>query len=240
MMKQCTHYLVLLPVLLLLQTGTLAQEKLPAKQFNKKLMDTPGAVLLDVRTAKEVSRSYIEGAVFLDFHDTAFKKMLATLSPEKSVFVYCAIGVRSHDAAVMLQEMGFKEVYDLKGGIINWKLAGLPVVKGKDYDARMGLSKNEFLEGIKNKPLVLVDFFAPWCAPCQVMVPALDSMKITLKDTATIVTINADDNLRLMKELKFYSLPHIMLYKNGTLVFRQDGFMSRNDMEALIRRFSAN
>jgi thioredoxin 1 len=239
-MKRYTGYIILLQVLFWLPAKIWAQEKLPAKQFNKKFNGTSGAVLLDVRTAKEVSRSYIKDAVFLDFHDSAFKKMLATLNPEKPVFVYCAIGVRSHDAAVMLQEMGFKEVYDLKGGIINWKLAGLPVVKGNDFDARTGMSKNDFLESIKDKPLVLVDFFAPWCAPCQVMVPALDSMKITMKDTATIVTINADENLRLMKELKFYSLPYIMLYKNGTLVFKQDGYMSRNDMEALIRRFAVN
>jgi thioredoxin 1 len=217
-----------------------AQQKLPAKQFRKKLQETPGSLLLDVRTPKEISRSYIKTAVFLDFHDTAFKKMLTRLNPEKPVFVYCAIGVRSHDAAIMLQELGFKEVYDLKGGIINWKLAGLPVVKGKDFDPRTGMSKTEFLESIKDRPLVLVDFYAPWCAPCQVMVPALDSMKKTMGDTASIITINADENLRLMKELKFYSLPYIMVFKKGNLVFEQEGFMSRKDMEALIRKFAAD
>lgn len=229
--------LYLLPAFFCICATISAQEKLPAKQFNKKLATTQNAVLLDVRTAKEVSRSYIKGAVFLDFHDTAFKTMLTRLNPEQPVFVYCAIGVRSHDAAVMLQELGFKEVYDLKGGIINWKLAGLPVIKGKDFDARTGMSKTEFLESIKDKPLAFVDFFAPWCAPCQVMVPALDSMKTEMKDTAAIITINADENLKLMKEMRFYSLPYIMVFRFGKVVFQQDGFMNRSDMEALIRKY---
>ena len=216
---------------------TQAQERLAAKKFRKKLAETTGAVLLDVRTPKEVGRSYIPGAVFLDFHDTAFKKMLGRLNKTQPVFVYCAIGVRSHDAAVMLKELGFEQVYDLKGGIINWKLAGLPIVKGKDFDPRTGMSKPEFLESIKDKPLAFVDFYAPWCAPCQVMVPALDSMKKAMGDTATIVTINADENLRLMKELKFYSLPYIMVFKKGELVFQHEGFMDRAGMEAVIRRF---
>ena len=153
------------------------------------------------------------------------------------VFVYCAIGVRSHDAAVMLRKTGFTEVYDLKGGIINWKLDGLPIIKGKDFDSRKGMGKDEFITSIKDKPLVFIDFYAPWCAPCQIMVPALDSMVTQMKDTAHIVKINADENLGLMKDLHFNSLPYIMVYKNGVNVFRQEGFMSRKDMEGVIRKY---
>jgi thioredoxin-like negative regulator of GroEL len=57
-----------------------------------------------------------------------------------------------------------------------------------------------------------------------------------MKDSVFIVKINADENLGLMKELDFNNLPYIMIYKNGENIFRQDGFMSRQDMEANIRR----
>lgn len=194
-------------------------------------------MLLDVRTPREVSKSYIKDAVFMDFHDSLFKEKLTTIDKSKTIYVYCAIGVRSHDAAVMLRENGIKEVYDLSGGIINWKLAGLPVEKGKDYDSRKGISKEDFISSIKDKPLALVDFYAPWCAPCQVMVPALDSITISMKDSVNIVKINADENLELMKALHFNNLPYIMVYKNGVAVFRQDGFMSREQMENLIRKY---
>ena len=218
----------------------LGQSKLTAKSFATKLKETPNAFLLDVRTPEEVNRSYIKNAVFMDMHDSIFEKRISTINKKLPVFVYCAIGVRSADAANMLHKLGFEQVYDLKGGIINWKLAGLPIVKGKDYDDRKGMSKGEFLTSIKDKPLVFIDFYAPWCAPCQIMVPALDSMKAAMKDSVFIVKINADENLGLMKELDFNNLPYIMMYKNGENIFRQDGYMSRPDMEANIRKAYKN
>jgi thioredoxin 1 len=236
-MKISIQYISFVFAAIFFSANIFAQEKLTPKKFNKKLQATTNAFLLDVRTPKEVSRSYIKNAVFMDIHDSLFEKRLTTIDKKMRVFVYCAIGVRSHDAALMLNKLGFTEVYDLKGGIINWKLDGLPVIKGKDFDSRKGMGKEEFIAGIKDKPLVFIDFYAPWCAPCQIMVPALDSMVTQMKDTAHIVKINADENLGLMKELHFNSLPYIMIYKNGVNVFRQEGFMSRNDMEMLIRKY---
>lgn len=236
-MKHILPYLKLLVLFTFYSTCLSAQEKLSPKKFRLKLLKDTNSMLLDVRTPREVSKSYIKDAVFMNFHDSLFKQKLTTIDKSKTIFVYCAIGVRSHDAAVMLRENGFKEVYDLSGGIINWKLAGLPVEKGKDYDSRKGISKEDFISSIKDKPLVLVDFYAPWCAPCQVMVPALDSITMSMKDSVNIVKINADENLELMKALHFNNLPYIMIYKNGVSVFRQDGFMSREHMENLIRKY---
>ena len=218
----------------------MAQQKLSPKRFMHAIKNTPNAFILDVRTPKEVSRSYIKDAVFMDIHDSLFTQKISTINKNLPVFVYCAIGVRSHDAAVKMEGMGFTKVYDLQGGIINWRLAGLNVEKGKDFDSRKGITKNDFLVSIKDKALVLVDFYAPWCAPCQVMVPALDSMTNSMKDSVHIVKINADENLGIMKELHFNTLPYVMLYKNGINIFRQDGYMSRQDMEILVRKHFTN
>ena len=231
----------LLPALVfLLQHPLQAQEKLSPKKFKFALKNTSHAMVLDARTPKETSRSYIKNAVFMDIHDSLFTKKVSTINKNLPIFIYCAIGVRSHDAAVMMKNMGFSKVYDLKGGIINWRLAGLTVEKGKDFDSRTGITEEAFLSSIAGKGLVLVDFFAPWCAPCQVMVPALDSMSVSMKDSVRIVKINADENLGIMKALRFNSLPYVMLYKNGVALFRQDGFMSRTEMEMLVRKYYTN
>lgn len=235
-MKNFIKHTVFFLAAIMFANFAFAQAKLSAKTFADKLKTTPNAFILDVRTPAEVNRSYIKNAVFMDIHDSLFEKRVSTIDKKLPVFVYCAIGVRSNDAAVMLHKLGFANVYDLKGGIINWKLAGLPIVKGKEYDDRKGMSKAEFLSSIKDKPLVFIDFYAPWCAPCQIMVPALDSMKTEMKDSVYIVKINADENLGLMKELNFDNLPYIMMYKTGENIFRQDGYMNRQDMEANIRK----
>ena len=99
-----------------------AQERLSSKEFRKKFDNTNDALLLDIRTPEEIGKGYLKGAVFMDFYDSAFKEQVAVIDREKPVFIYCAIGGRSWDAAKIMQEMGFKKVYDLKGGIIVWKI----------------------------------------------------------------------------------------------------------------------
>ena len=90
---------------------------------------------------------------------------------------------------------------------------------------------------IQNHPLVFVDFYAPWCGPCKIMVPALDSVEKEMKDSVLIVKVNADENLQLMKDYNLASLPYIMLFENNKLLFTHEGFMSREDMQKIIRQF---
>ena len=77
--------------------------------------------LLDVRTKKEFDGGHIKGAAHHHIYDKDFKEQLRYLDKEKPVYVYCKSGGRSEEAALELKEMGFKKIYDLKGGISSWK-----------------------------------------------------------------------------------------------------------------------
>jgi rhodanese-related sulfurtransferase len=83
--------------------------------------------LLDVRTPEEFNAGHIPGAMLLDYYNDNFKKSAAQLDKTKPVFVYCKTGGRSSSAAKILRDLGFKEVYDLEGGISAWKNAGKTV-----------------------------------------------------------------------------------------------------------------
>ncbi|MDX2246034.1 MAG: rhodanese-like domain-containing protein [Bacteroidia bacterium] len=96
--------------------------------FMEKLQANPGAQLIDVRTPGEVASGYIAEAQNMDIQSPDFKEQLSTLDPSKPVFVYCAKGGRSGQSAEMLKKMGFKEIYDLKGGLTQWKASGKPLV----------------------------------------------------------------------------------------------------------------
>ncbi len=108
---------------------TLAGGDVSAEVFSKALSERPGALLLDVRTAREWNEGHLEGARRWDYFDTAFRDSLATLPVGSPVFVYCAAGGRSAEAATALKQLGHREVYNLAGGIDAWERAGLPVVK---------------------------------------------------------------------------------------------------------------
>ena len=85
--------------------------------------------LLDVRTQEEYEKGHLTDATLIDFYNSDFKKQLSKLNKAKPVFVYCAVGGRSGATAKALLDMGFSEVYDLKGGIESWSKAQLKVVK---------------------------------------------------------------------------------------------------------------
>ncbi|MCU0382533.1 MAG: rhodanese-like domain-containing protein [Cyclobacteriaceae bacterium] len=102
--------------------------KVDTQKFESLLKQKNG-VLLDVRTTEEFNAGHLPGAMLLDYYNDDFKKSAAQLDKTKPVFVYCKTGGRSKSATSILRDLGFKEVYDLDGGITAWKKAGKPIEK---------------------------------------------------------------------------------------------------------------
>lgn len=107
-------------------------ENTDVQGFAELVRDT-NVVVLDVRTADEFAEGHIERAVNIDYKkDDFMDKAKATLPTGKTIAIYCRSGRRSANAASMLAPEGYVLV-NLKGGIIDWQNAGMPVVKaGKE------------------------------------------------------------------------------------------------------------
>ena len=87
----------------------------------KKQITNHAVQLIDVRTANEFKSGHIKTAKNIDLFSSNFKSQFEKLDKEKPVYVYCQAGSRSNKAANQLAKMGFTEIYDLKGGFLNWK-----------------------------------------------------------------------------------------------------------------------
>lgn len=107
----------------------LISEVLDVEHFKLKAESTPGAILLDVRTAEEMAEGYIEGARNIDFRQPDFEAKISGLDKEATYLVYCAAGTRSGKTAKLMHDLKFKKVYDLKGGFTAWQAQGFPTVK---------------------------------------------------------------------------------------------------------------
>ena len=95
--------------------------------FAELVADT-NVVVLDVRTVAEFAEGHLERAINIDYHQSDFvERAKATLPLDKKIAVYCRSGRRSAGAAGKLGEDGYKLV-NLKGGIIAWKAANMPVI----------------------------------------------------------------------------------------------------------------
>ncbi len=95
-----------------------------AEDFSKIIKDGKGQ-LVDIRTPQEYNAGHIKGAVMIDFYSPDFKNKMAGLDRNKPVYIYCRSGNRSSHAAIMLQQLGFKEIVNLKYGITDWQKMGL-------------------------------------------------------------------------------------------------------------------
>ena len=93
---------------------------LDKKDFSTLVYTNKNIQLIDVRTADEYLEGKIKNAVNIDFYSINFKAQLSHLQKNKPIAVYCKKGGRSAKAASLLEEMGFKEIYDLKGGFQSW------------------------------------------------------------------------------------------------------------------------
>ena len=110
----------LIPLLLFIAC---AQEKpkitLLEKQEFKEMM-VQDVQLIDVRTPEEYSGGFIGTAVNINYNAPDFKLQISKLDREKPVLLYCAAGGRSGKASQILDSLGFKTIYDLKGGYRSW------------------------------------------------------------------------------------------------------------------------
>lgn len=96
--------------------------------FATLIKEDTTATLLDVRTHDEFMAGHIRGAQNMDYlQEEKFKEEIKTLSKQRTYYVYCRSGRRSHNAATLMQDLGLK-VVDLRGGFLAWQQAGREVV----------------------------------------------------------------------------------------------------------------
>lgn len=78
------------------------------------------------------------------------------------------------------------------------------------------ISNQQFEDKVlKAEKPVLVDFYAPWCGPCQMMSPIIDELAKEVKEKADVYKVNVDNESALANEYQVMSIPTIIIFKNG-------------------------
>lgn len=212
-----------------------SKTNLTAVEFAEKIKELPNAPIIDVRTPDEFSGGHLQNAQNIDISSSGFEQQVEMLDKSKPVFVYCLSGGRSASAASAMRGAGFKEVYELDGGIMKWRGANLPETTSLATTKTTGMSKADYEKLFDTDKVVLVDFYADWCGPCKQMKPDIDAITSEMADKVTVVRINADDNIELCKELQIDALPTIKVYKNKALTWSNIGYIGKAEIVAEIQ-----
>ena len=115
--------------ILLIFGFSFAYQDLNAKQFNEMIQKEKDVIILDVRTPQEYQEGHISNAINIPVQILGQQLDKLNNFKDKKILVYCRSGHRSAIASQILDRAGFKNVYNLKGGIFEWKASELPLAK---------------------------------------------------------------------------------------------------------------
>lgn len=76
--------------------------------------------IIDIRTPQEFNQGHIEGAININYYNRNFIDQIAKYDKNQPIFIYCRSGNRTSSASKKAADFGFKEIYDLEGGILYW------------------------------------------------------------------------------------------------------------------------
>ena len=137
-MKQCKIFVLALLLItsLSLVSGCISDSQIfeditpkEAYELIEKNDGNENFVIVDVRTPEEFAGGHIEGAILIDFNSQNFRDEIGELDKNVTYLHYCRTARRSSLALDVMEDLGFTEVYNMKGGIVRWEEEGYPVVR---------------------------------------------------------------------------------------------------------------
>ena len=205
----------------------------------KELIAKEDAILLDVRTPEEYSRGHIAGSTSIDIADPAFVSKLNLLQKDKTILIYCLSGSRSYAAANYMIKNGFKKIYNLQRGMMEWNQQGFASEQSSQVVASTSTAFTEqsFSKLLKDNKLVLVDFNAVWCAPCKAMMPVIDKLSVDFKGKAKVEKVDIEINKVITAAYQVQTIPGFVLFKDGKKVWSHNGVISYDDLALAIKKF---
>lgn len=98
------------------------------------------------------------------------------------------------------------------------------------------INEDNFNEVINNDIPVVVDFWAPWCGPCRMLGSVIEEVANELEGKATITKLNIDENQDIAMEYKIFSIPTVLVFRNGKVIDQFVGFMPKNIIMAKLKK----
>jgi len=108
-----------------------------------------------------------------------------------------------------------------------------PATVAAETTGMLELTSENFSKAIDNHPLAIVDFWAPWCAPCRAFAPVFAAAAVKHPD-ALFAKVNTEDQQQIAAEFGIRSIPTLMIFRDNIIVFSEAGALGAGALEQVI------
>lgn len=119
-------------IIILVSSGCVSSEDdvltLKPETFKTKVINDVSVQLVDIRTPEEFNSGHIENAININYFSEQFKDSISLLQTKIPVYIYCRSGKRSSKSVKVFKAVGFDSIYQLNGGLLNWKKSGFKII----------------------------------------------------------------------------------------------------------------
>ena len=105
----------------------------------------------------------------------------------------------------------------------------------KNIKEPLNLDDSNFDQTINKYPLLLVDFWAPWCGPCRMMSPIIDQVGKEYIGKLVVGKVNVDENPNISGQFGISSIPTLILFKRGQVVNNIIGSVSKSRIDEMVK-----
>jgi len=234
-MTKIFTFLLVLVALISCESNSAQSKTIPTLEYQKLLAETKNNQLIDVRTEGEFMEEHLPNAININFNEKDFEAKIKKLDKTKPTFIYCLSGGRSGSEMEIFAKNGFKEVYNMQGGILQWKGDQLPLTGAEANPSWKGMSKEEFEKLTNGDIPVLIDFNATWCGPCKRLKPILAEIEKEYAGKVKVVAIDVDENKSLAESMKVTNIPLLIFYKKGKVEMNIEGFADKAQLVSAMK-----
>lgn len=194
--------------------------------------------IVDLRSPEAYLEAHLPGAVNIDKDSPTFEKELAGLNPQKPVYFYCANGLSSAEVVKNLSKKSYVKIYDVTGGFAAWAGAGKKLSRVDRVSRPEPVTRAEYDAFVKKADFILLQFSPSSVDPA--ILKKLDAMVdgIVKRKTGEMLfrKYNYRDQVSLARDLKVNNLPTLILYRQGTEVWRYEGMPEKSEIESAIEK----
>jgi rhodanese-related sulfurtransferase len=158
------------------------------------IINSQNVVVLDVRAQAAYESGHIAGSKLMPIPE--LEDRIDGLDKDKAIIVYCGNGGRSEKAREVLVQHGFKNVYNMLGGITAWIDAGLPTTSFANTQTPIMPNNNSLsseINGVPDDNSVFLFFYTDWCHFCQQQLPIIDELEMEYAGKTAFIRINVNE-----------------------------------------------